>query len=311
MGMMIDGAWVHSGWEKTADEAGTFVRKPVTFRGHIGPGALPAESGRYHLYVSLACPWAHRTLIYRRLKQLESHISVTVVDPIMLEEGWVFSSADPDPLGHTFLREIYGASDPHFTGRVTVPILWDTHTGSIVNNESSEIIRMFNSQFDALTGDRQDFYPEALREQIDAWNARIYDTLNNGVYRCGFATTQSAYDDAVQRLFATMAALETRLSESRYLCGDRLTEADLRLFPTLARFDPVYVGHFKCNLYRLVDLPNLWAFARDVYQHPGVAETVDFHHIKEHYHRSHASVNPHGIVPAGPVLDWNAPHGRG
>jgi putative glutathione S-transferase len=279
-------------------------------------GGFAAESGRYHLYVSYACPWAHRTLIFRQLKGLVPHIGVSVVHPDMLDQGWEFRTdfdgATGDPLfGAPAIHAIYSRADPTATGRATVPVLFDMRTETIVSNESSEIIRMFNSAFDGLTGNTDDYWPEDLREAIEPVNARIYDTLNNGVYKSGFASTQAAYDAAVVPLFETLDWLEARLADNRYLMGDRLTEADWRLFPTLVRFDAVYHGHFKCNRRRIVDYPNLWAYTRDLYQMPGVAETVRMDHITRHYHYSHESINPHRIVPIGPVLDFMEPHGRG
>ena len=323
MGLLVDGVWRTDGYHQEA-HGGRFVRDASRFRNWITPDGAPgpsgeggfaAESGRYHLYVSLACPWAHRTLLLRALKGLSPHISVSVVSPYMFDEGWTFESDFPgvtgDALfGERHLRDVYLRADPKATGRVTVPLLWDKATGRIVSNESAEIIRMFNSAFDGLTGDRADYYPEPLRAEIDAVNARVYETVNNGVYRAGFATTQEAYEEAVFPLFETLDWLEDRLSRSRYVTGDRLTEADLRLFPTVVRFDPVYHGHFKCNLRRIADYPNLSGWMREIYQTSGVAETVDIDHIKTHYYASHRSVNPTGVVPAGPVLDLDAPHGR-
>jgi len=323
MGQLVDGVW-QSDDRYTRSTSGRFERAPTRFHnwitpdgspGPTGEGGFPAESGRYHLYVSYACPWAHRTLIFRALKGLEDHITVDVVHPDMLDDGWSFATGFPGAtgdrlMGKRFLREVYLEADPKMTGRVTVPVLWDKTRGTIVSNESSEIIRMFNSAFDAITGNDLDFWPADLREAIDPVNARIYDTLNNGVYRSGFATTQAAYDEAVRELFATMDWLEARLSGQRYLMGERVTEADWRLFPTLARFDLVYHGHFKCNQQRLIDYPALWAHARELYQWPGVAGTVHFDHITRHYHYSHVSINPHRIVPIGPDIDWTEPHGR-
>ncbi|MEM9637970.1 MAG: glutathione S-transferase family protein [Pseudomonadota bacterium] len=324
MGLLVDGVW-HDQWYDTASTGGSFKRADARFRNWItadgapgpsGEGGFPAASGRYHLYVSYACPWAHRTLIFRKLKGLEDHISISAVHPDMLEDGWTFEQDADGATGDTlydlpFARDIYTKADPVFSGRVTVPILWDKTRETIVSNESSEIIRMFNSAFDGLTGNEVDFWPVSLRDAIQPVNDRIYDTLNNGVYKCGFATTQSAYDKAITPLFETMDWLETRLSETRYLMGDRPTEADWRLFTTLVRFDPVYHLHFKCNRRRLVDYPNLWGYTRDLYQTPGVAETVHFNHIIRHYHYSHESINPHRIIPVGPDLDFGAPHGRG
>lgn len=324
MGLLVDGEW-QTTWYDTKSTGGAFKRSEASFRNWItadgsagpsGSGGFKAESGRYHLYVSYACPWAHRTLIFRAIKGLTDHIGVSVVHPDMLDDGWTFATDYPGTTGdrlHSlpFARDLYRLAQPGVTTRVTVPILWDRETNAIVSNESSEIIRMFNSAFDGLTGDGQDFWPQDLRDAIEPVNARIYDTLNNGVYKSGFATSQSAYDDAVHALFGTLDWLEARLSDNRYLMGDRLTEADWRLFPTLIRFDPVYHLHFKCNRKRIVDYPNLWAYTRELYQWPGVAETVNIDHIVRHYHYSHDSINPHRIIPINPVLDYLAPHGRG
>ena len=323
MGLLVDGVWQER-WYDTESTGGAFERKEASFRNWItadgsagpsGEGGFTAASGRYHLYVSLACPWAHRTLIFRRLKGLDDHISVSVVHPDMLADGWTFRTDFEGATGDTlyglpFARDIYLKADPGCTTRVTVPILWDKQRETIVSNESSEIIRMFNSAFDAITANSADYWPEALREAIEPVNARIYDSLNNGVYKAGFATTQSAYDAAVAPLFETLDWLEERLSRSRYLMGERLTEADWRLFTTLARFDSVYHLHFKCNRNRIVDYPNLWAYTRDLYQTPGVAETVNLAHIVRHYHYSHETINPHRIIPVNPVLDFRAPHQR-
>ncbi|MFQ5783907.1 MAG: glutathione S-transferase family protein [Alphaproteobacteria bacterium] len=315
MGVLVNGEWRVGGF--TTDEKGAFKRAETSFRDWVtadGSSGFEAEPGRYHLYVSLACPWAHRTLIFRKLKRLEDAISLSVVDHFMGDDGWEFTDNPgciPDHVnGARYLRDVYLKAKPDYTGRVSVPVLWDKKTGAIVNNESSEIIRMFNSAFDAFADAALDFYPEALRAEIDAINAPIYENVNNGVYRAGFATRQAPYEDAVTTLFATLDGLEERLSHQRYLCGQRLTEADWRLFTTLVRFDPVYHGHFKCNLRRLVDYPNLWAYARELYQTPGVADTVNLDHIKRHYYESHASVNPTRIVPVGPVIDFTAPHDR-
>jgi putative glutathione S-transferase len=323
MGELQDGRWM-AGDVATTGGDGAFERRPTTWRNWITPdgapgpsgeGGFPAESGRYHLYVSNACPWASRTLIFRKLKGLEPHVSVDVVHPLMGEDGWTFATDFPGAtgdrvLGRRYLHEVYTAADPRATGKVTVPVLWDRKRGTIVSNESSEIIRMFNSAFDGITGNREDYWPEALRPEIEDLNARIYETVNNGVYRAGFARSQKAYDRAVRELFASLDWLEGLLARRRYLLGDRLTEADWRLVVTLWRFDLVYHGHFKCNRRRLVDYPNLWAYARELYQMPGIRETVDFRHITEHYHRSHPGINPSGIVPIGPDLDWEAAHGR-
>ena len=319
MGQLVGGVW-QDNWYDTSKSGGAFVRSATRFRNWVTPdGAetgFKADSGRYHLYVSHACPWAHRTMIFRAIKGLEAHIPVSVVHPDMLSEGWTFGTDYNGTTGDTlfglpFLRDIYLAADPAISGRVTVPVLWDTVSGTIVSNESSEIIRMFNSAFDGITGNTDDYWPVDLRDQIAPINARIYDSLNNGVYKCGFATTQAAYDAAIGPLFATLDWLEERLSQARYLMGDRLTEADWRLFTTLIRFDPVYHGHFKCNRARIVDYPNLWGYVRDLYQMPGVAATVHMDHITRHYYFSHDSINPSRIVPVGPVLDFNTPHQRG
>lgn len=323
MGLLIDGVWSDAGYDTKAT-GGRFVRTTAGFRNWITPDGAPgpsgsggfaAESGRYHLYVSYACPWAHRTLIFRALKDLTDHISVSVVHPDMLTDGWTFDTGFEGATGDTlhglpFLRDVYLKADPGISGRVTVPILWDKTTGTIVSNESSEIIRMFNSAFDGLTGNTLDFWPEERRAEIEEVNARIYDTLNNGVYKSGFATSQAAYDEAVVALFDTLDWLEDRLSTRRYLMGDRVTEADWRLLPTLLRFDPVYHLHFKCNRRRIIDYPNLWGYTRELYQWPGVAETTHFGHIVRHYHYSHESINPHRIIPINPVLDFDAPHDR-
>jgi len=323
MGQLVDGVWTDA-WYDTKSTGGKFVRSTAKFRnwvtpdgrpGPSGEGGFEAEAGRYHLYVSLACPWAHRTLIFRVLKGLEDLIDVSVVHPDMLGDGWTFSNDYPGATGDRlyglpFARDIYLKADPQISGRVTVPILWDRKRETIVSNESSEIIRMFNSAFDGLTGNTDDYWPEELRGEIEAVNAPIYDNVNNGVYKSGFATTQEAYDEAVTALFAELDGIEARLSGQRYLAGDRVTEADWRLFTTLVRFDPVYHGHFKCNRRRIVDYPALWAYTRELYQWPGVAETVNFDHITRHYHYSHDTINPHRIVPIGPVIDWSLPHGR-
>ena len=324
MGQLVGGVW-QDNWYDTSKSGGAFVRSATRFRnwvtadgaaGPTGGGGFRATSGRYHLFVSHACPWAHRTMIFRAIKGLEAHIPVSVVHPDMLSEGWTFGTDYNGTTGDTlfglpFLRDIYLAADPAISGRVTVPVLWDTVSGTIVSNESSEIIRMFNSAFDGITSSTADYWPVDLRDQIAPINARIYDSLNNGVYKCGFATTQAAYDAAIGPLFATLDWLEERLSQARYLMGDRLTEADWRLFTTLIRFDPVYHGHFKCNRARIVDYPNLWGYVRDLYQMPGVAATVHMDHITRHYYFSHDSINPSRIVPVGPVLDFNTPHQRG
>lgn len=324
MGLLIDGKW-HDQWYDTESTGGAFKRSESQFRNWItadgsagpsGEGGFPAESGRYHLYVSLACPWAHRTLIFRKLKELEDHISVSVVHPDMLGEGWTFETdehgATGDSLfGNSHLHQVYIRADSGYTGRVTVPVLWDKTRNTIVSNESSEIIRMFNSAFNGLTGNTDDYWPEELREPIEAVNARVYSTVNNGVYKSGFATSQEAYDAAVEPLFESLDWLEDLLSQHRYLLGDRITEADWRLFTTLLRFDPVYHVHFKCNRKRLMDYPNLWAYTRELYQWPGVADTVGMHHIVRHYYYSHDTINPHRIIPVNPKIDWMEPHRRG
>lgn len=319
MGLLVDGVWQDT-WYDTKSSGGRFQRADSKFRdwvtrdgsaGPSGEGGFPAARGRYHLYVSLACPWAHRTLIVRVLKGLEDAISVSVVDPHMGGEGWVFGDspgATPDPInGARRLYEVYLAAEPRFSGRVTVPVLWDRERATIVSNESAEIIRMLN---DAFGDSGPDLYPEALRAEIDAVNARVYDRVNNGVYKAGFATEQSAYADAFRALFDELDSLEERLGKARYLCGSALTEADIRLFTTLVRFDAVYVGHFKCNERRIADYPNLSNYLRDLYALPGIAETVNLTHIKRHYYESHPTINPTGIVPLGPEIDFTAPNDR-
>ena len=307
-------------WEREVDDDGEFVRKPTGFRSQIkADGSTPyaPDAGRYHLYVSYACPWAHRTLIVRKLKGLEDAISVDVVDPILPSSGWTFEKSSPGATGDRMndfhlLREVYLDTCADFDGVVTVPVLWDKKTRAIVNNESAEIIRMFNAEFQAIAATPElDLYPEPLRETIDSLNEWIYGDINNGVYRCGFARKQQAYDRAVRALFAALDRVEEILAASRYLCGNTFTEADVRLFTTLVRFDAVYATHFKCNVRRLVDYPNLWGYAREIYQMPGVAETVNMEHIKRHYFESHRHINPLGIVPAGFEVDFEAPHGRG
>jgi glutathionyl-hydroquinone reductase len=323
MGLLIDGVW-HDQMRDASKTEGRFVREEAAFRNWVTPDGRPgpsghdgfsAQPGRYHLYVSWACPWAHRTLILRALKGLEEIIPISAVNWLMAEKGWTFDPGEgviPDPLLNSrYLHEIYTLADPDYTGRASVPVLWDKHTQTIVNNESSEIIRMFNSAFDAVGARAGDYYPADLREEIDALNERIYKTLNNGVYKAGFATIQEAYEEAIGPLFQTLDWLEERLSGERFLCGDRLTEADIRLFTTLVRFDAVYHGHFKCNIRRIADYRNLSAFARDIYQLPGVAATVNFTHIKRHYYMSHVTINPTRIVPVGPALDFDAPAERG
>jgi putative glutathione S-transferase len=310
MGLLVDGVWQDK-WYDTKSSGGRFKRQDSSFRNWItadGSSGFPAEAGRYRLYVSLACPWAHRTLIFRKLKGLEKMIPVTVVHWHMGSQGWEFreeDGADAEPnYGFQRLYELYQKADPNYTGRVTVPVLWDEKEETIVSNESAEIIRMLNSAFDGIGAKPGDYYPEALREEIDAINAKVYSKVNNGVYKAGFATTQEAYEEAVTDLFEALDKLEERLSGQRYLAGDRITEADWRLFTTLVRFDPVYVGHFKCNIRRLVDYPNLWAYTRELYQQPGIAETVNLEHIKKHYYVSHKSINPTGVVPKGPDIDF-------
>ncbi|MCR9156397.1 MAG: glutathione S-transferase family protein [Rhodobacteraceae bacterium] len=323
MGFLVDGVWKDQ-WYDTKSTGGTFKRSTAKYRnwitndGRAGPsgeGGFAAESGRYHLYVSLACPWAHRTLIFRAIKDLTSHISISVVHPDMLSDGWTFDAEYPGATGDTlyglpFARDIYIKADPMASGRVTVPILWDRQRETIVSNESSEIIRMLNSAFNDLTGDTQDFWPVALRDEIEDVNTRVYDAVNNGVYKSGFATTQAAYEAAVVPLFDSLDWLEDRLSKQRYLVGEQVTEADWRLFTTLVRFDPVYHLHFKCNRRRVSDYPNLWAYTRELYQWPGVAETVNLDHIVRHYHYSHETINPNRIIPINPIIDFDAPHGR-
>lgn len=322
MGLLVDGVW-HDRWYDTESTGGRFVRQASQFRnwvtadgspGPIGKGGFKAEVGRYHLYISYACPWAHRTAIFRAIKGLEEIISLSVVNWFMGEQGWSFEPAEgviPDSINHAeFLHQIYTKADPTYSGRVTVPILWDKQTATIVNNESAEIIRMFNSAFDGIGAVEGDYYPEALRDEINDLNDRIYNTVNNGVYKAGFATTQEAYEEAVTTLFDTLDWLEERLSQQRYLTGDKITEADWRLLTTLLRFDPVYVGHFKCNIRRIIDYPNLWGYVRELYQIPKVAQTVNFKHIKRHYYQSHKTINPTGIVPIGPKLDFSGSHER-
>ena len=322
MGLLIDGVWHDQ--EPEASKDGHFERRATAFRnwitsdgrpGPTGQDGFRAVAGRYRLYVSLACPWAHRTLIVRALKGLQSTIPVSVTHWLMAENGWTFAPGEgvvADPLYNSlYLYELYARADETYSGRVTVPVLWDHHTQTIVNNESADIVRMLGSAFDHAGAAPGDYYPKPLRAEIDEINQRVYDTLNNGVYKAGFATTQAAYEAAVVPLFETLDWLEERLSRNRFLCGDTLTEADIRLFTTLVRFDCVYHGHFKCNIRRIADYRQLWAYTRDFYQLPGIAETVDFGHIKRHYYMSHRRINPTGIVPAGPELDFEAPAGRG
>jgi len=313
MGYLLNGVW-HDGWYDTAKTGGEFVRPDAVFRDRItadGSSGFPAEPGRYHLYVSLACPWAHRTLIFRKLKRLEDVISVSVVEPVMSSEGWAFSDALPDHVhGFSHLHQVYTRAQSRYSGRVSVPVLWDKHRGTIVNNESAEIIRMLNSEFAEYAPGGADYYPAHLRAQIDEINALVYANVNNGVYRCGFAGTQAAYEAAVKRLFDALDMLDARLSRTRYLVGNTLTEADWRLFTTLVRFDAVYYGHFKCNLRRIEDYPNLSGYLRDLYQTEGIAATVNLDHIKRHYYMSHQHLNPSRIVPVGPLLDLDRPHDR-
>ena len=315
MGMLVRGLWQDRAY---ATPGGEFMRDDSVFRNSVtadGASGFRAEAQRYHLYASLACPWAHRALIARKLKGLEDAITVSIVDPFMGPDGWGFGGhrdrISDSVNGAAYLRDVYLKAKPDYSGRVTVPVLWDKKKRTIVNNESAEIMRMFNSEFDAYASrEPHDLYPQALRPQIERWNAIIYRTVNNGVYRAGFATTQDKYETAVRELFATLDVLERHLGENRYLCGGVVTEADWRLFTTLVRFDAVYYGHFKCNLRRLVDYDNLWAYTRELYQVPGIAGTVDLEQIKEHYYRSHPRINPTGVVPAGPMLDFAARHGR-
>lgn len=319
MGQLVNGIWRPDSYQASKGD-GSFERKASQFRNWITPdgsagptgrGGFRAEADRYHLYVSHACPWAHRTLIFRHLKGLDEMIGLSVVAPVMADRGWELDGDKGPVAGATHVSEIYLAADAAYTGRVTVPILWDNHQSTIVSNESSEIIRMFNSAFDHLGANPADFYPEPLRAQIDAINGTIYEHINNGVYRCGFAGSQAAYDTAFHALFRELDKWDRHLGSSRYLVGDQLTEADWRLFTTLVRFDSVYVGHFKCNKQRIADYPNLSAYLRDLYQYDGIAGTVHMDHIKSHYYGSHKSLNPSGIVPLGPDLDLRAPHGRG
>jgi glutathionyl-hydroquinone reductase len=322
MGLLVDGVW-QDRWYDTKQSGGRFIRSESQYRnwitadgeaGPTGTGGFKAEAGRYHLYVSLACPWAHRTLIFRAIKGLDEMISVSAVHWLMGEEGWTFRHGPgviPDTVnGAARLYEVYTKANPHYSGRVSVPVLWDKKQKTIVNNESSEIIRMLNSAFDAGGAKEGDYYPRALRDEIDSLNSEIYDRVNNGVYKAGFATTQAAYEEAVGPLFETLDKLEARLAAQRYLCGGRITEADWRLFTTLLRFDAVYNGHFKCNIRRIADYPALSGYVRELYQWPGVRGTVNFYHIKHHYYESHKTINPTGIVPVGPALDFDAQHGR-
>ena len=324
MGQLVDGVW-HDVWYETKTSGGAFVRDSAKFRnwitadgsaGPTGDAGFKAESGRYHLYISNACPWAHRTMVFRALKDLTNHIDVSVVHPDMLSNGWTFETDENGANGDAlfslpFARDIYIKANPHVSGRVTVPILWDKHQNTIVSNESSEIIRMFNSAFDEITGNTQDFWPADHRDAIEDVNSRIYDTVNNGVYKSGFATTQTAYDAAVGPLFESLDWIEGILSQNRYLTGDAITEADWRLWTTLIRFDMVYHQHFKCNRKRIIDYPNIWGFTRELYQWAGVKQTVNMDHIVRHYHYSHETINPNRIIPTNPIIDFDAPHDRG
>ena len=322
MGILVDGKW-HDVWYDTKESKGRFVRSESQFRnwitadGSAGPSGkdgFKAESGRYHLYISMACPWAHRALIYRKLKGLESMIGLSAVNSYMGAEGWTFEPGPgviPDPINNARrVYEVYLAADPHYSGRATVPIIWDKQRNTIVSNESAEIIRMLNTAFDDIGATPVDFYPEAQRKEIDELNDFIYPNLNNGVYMAGFATTQEAYEEAVNKVFNALDVLEERLVTRRYLVGAEITEADWRLFTTLVRFDPVYVGHFKCNKKRILDYKNLWGYLCDLYQQPGIAETVDSEYSKRHYYGSHDTINPHLIVPIGPEVDYSQPHDR-
>lgn len=307
MGLLVEGKWVDQ-WYDTKSTGGRFVRKDSSFRDFIGSDKFPAERDRYHLYISHACPWAHRASIFRSLKGLESIIGLTVVKAYMGDNGWELSD---DPINHKkFMHEIYTSANPNYTGRVTVPVIWDKKENTIVNNESSEIIRMFNSAFDDFTENKNDYYPESLRSKIDEINDYIYGTINNGVYKVGFATEQSVYEEELKQLFTALDTVEEKLSHTRYLVGNKVTEADIRLFTTLLRFDPVYVGHFKCNIRRIADYHNLSNYIRDIYQIDGVADTINMEHIKEHYYVSHKQINPNGIIAFGPEIDLSAPHDR-
>lgn len=322
MGLLIDGKW-HDQWYDTKATKGRFIRKDARFRnwitadgapGPTGTSGFRAEAGRYHLYVSYACPWAQRTLIFRVLKGLESMVSLSVVNPHMGAHGWTFADGDgviKDCVNHAdYLHQLYTSAQHDYSGRVTIPLLWDKKTATIVSNESSEIIRMFNRGFDAVGAAAGDYYPSELRAEIDRLNARIYPTINNGVYQAGFATSQAAYQEAVRSLFDSLDWLEGILSHRRYLTGPQITEADWRLFTTLIRFDPVYVGHFKCNLKRISDYPALSNYVRDLYQQPGISRTVNMSHIKQHYYTSHPTINPTRVVPLGPEVDYTMPHNR-
>ena len=309
MGLLVKGQWVDQ-WYDTKSTGGRFVRKDSSFRNFIGSKRFPAEPGRYHLYISHACPWAHRTAIFRELKGLQEIISLSVVEALMVEHGWEFD-AQADTVNHKqYLHQVYTLADPEYSGRVTVPVLWDKKQGTIVNNESSEIIRMFNNEFNAITGNNLDLCPTDLRSEIDSINDFIYGAVNNGVYKAGFATSQAVYTEEVNTLFAALDQLEQRLASQRYLVGEQLTEADIRLFTTLVRFDPVYVGHFKCNIRRIADYPNLSNYVRDIYQTGNIAATVRMDHIKEHYYASHTTINPTQVIPVGPEIDYSAAHDR-
>lgn len=327
MGLLVDGVWQDQ-WYDTKTTGGKFVRSESQFRnwvtadgsvGITGKGGFKAEPGRYHLYVSLACPWAHRTLIFRQLKGLQDMIDVSIVSPYMHGQGWTFkqdfdlsAAVVGDQLyGMEFMHQIYTKADSNYSGRVTVPVLWDEQQETIVSNESADIIRMFNSAFDDVGATAGDYYPAALRTEIDSWNELIYSNINNGVYKAGFATTQAAYEEAFAALFEHLDKLELHLATHRYLVGDTVTEADWRLLTTLLRFDAVYVGHFKCNQKRIVDYPNLWGYVRELYQYSGIDESLDLAHIKHHYYASHDTINPTGVVPIGPELDFTEPHCRG
>ncbi|MGH1439353.1 MAG: glutathione S-transferase family protein [Cellvibrionaceae bacterium] len=329
MGLLVKGQWQNS-WYDTKKSGGEFIREDSQYRhwitadgdaGPTGEGGFIAEADRYHLYVSLACPWAHRTLIFRQLKKLENIISVSIVHPHMLDKGWVFDRAFEEPFDKSvqckddvydsqFLYEIYTRNDTHYSGRVTVPILWDKKRECIVNNESADIIRMFNSAFNHLTNDHSDFYPESQREEIDLMNERVYRHINNGVYKCGFATQQKAYEKAFRDLYSALDFVDDKLRQNKYLVGDSLTEADWRLFTTLVRFDAVYVGHFKCNLKRISDYKHLSHYLKELYQYAGISETVNLKHIKQHYYYSHDTINPTRVVPVGPELDLDGKHNR-
>lgn len=316
MGLLIEGKW-HDQWYDTDATGGRFERSAAQFRNWVEADAdadFPAQSKRYHLYVSYACPWAHRTLIFRKLKGLEKHIDVSVVHPLMLENGWEFAPQQGygDQLHqHAYLHQLYCQANPEYSGRVTVPVLWDSQQHTVVSNESADIIRMFNSEFDAITGNTLDFYPESKRTEIDDINAFVYEHINNGVYKCGFATEQSVYEEEYDRLFTALDELEQQLAQQRFLVGDQLTEADWRLFTTLVRFDAVYYSHFKTNRKRIIDYPNLWDYVRALYQVPGIAETTVMADIKQHYYGSHPMINANQLVPKGPDLDFSQPHNRG